>query len=114
MSFTLRPRDPAGSGIPASVETDPAQIAEIVLAPIFVGPQGDPGAPYGPTEVNVVAASDGAQTISLPVAARAGGTLFINGIAQRSDTYAVAPTTLFVPSSLNVLAGDLLTFIYPT
>jgi hypothetical protein len=114
MSFTLRPRDPAGSTIPASVDTDLAQLAEIALAPVFIGPQGAPGAPYVPTEVNVVAMSDGGQTITLPVAARAGGTLFINGVAQRNDTYAVAATLLSIPPTLDVLTGDLLTFVYPT
>ena len=89
--FTLRPRPPLDSAegfFPAVVEMDPARVAQIALSPIFI--------------------------LSLPIPAASAGTLFINGLAQSARTYVHESVSISIPASLNVLAGDVLTYVYPT
>ena len=115
--FTLRPRPPldrAEGFIPAVVEPDPARVAQITLAPIFIGPKGDAGASFALSEATSVAHSDGEQILSLPIPAASAGTLFINGLAQSARTYVHESVSISIPASLNVLAGDVLTYVYPT
>ena len=116
-SFTLRPRPPldgAAGLFPVNIETDPSGIAEIALGPIFIGTKGDPGASLAFREATLIALTDGEQILTLATPATSAGTLFINGLAQSGRAYARDASSVSIPASLNVLTGDVLTYVYPT
>jgi hypothetical protein len=82
------------------------------------GIQGQPGADGTNTlfAFEQVAPIDGMQTITLPYAIASGWyMLCVNGLRQAVSAYSVSGTSLNLPTSLNVLTGDLISFdFYPT
>ena len=84
------------------------------------GPQGAPGVAGSsgavlntPKFFDYVAIFDGACSIVLPdIPLLIGYILYINGLQQRQSAYSVATNVVAVPSSLNVITGDSLTFEY--
>lgn len=65
-------------------------------------------------EIEQTLTADGGQTITLPSPAPYGYMLFINGFKQSKSSYFVSGTTLTLPSSLNLFAGDVVSFVYLT
>ena len=110
IAFDLAPRDEAGLAIAgASSSSGP-----IDLLQVFAGATGPPGPAYVPSEFSVVTTSSGLQVLTLPSPALSGGTLFINGLAQRKQAYTIAGTALSLPADLCLVEGDLITFVYPS
>lgn len=108
--FDLAPRDDTGAPIAgASAATGPIELLQV-----FAGATGPTGPPYTPNEFSVVTNAGGLQVLTLPTPALSGGTLFINGLAQRKESYVIAGTALSLPADLNILPGDLITFVYPS
>ncbi len=115
--FTLRPRPPLDNAegiLPLGIETDSASIARIALAPVFIGPRGAASASLLLREATLVAGNDGEQILSLPSPAISAGTLFINGLAQSSPAVVHDAISISIPESLNVLADDVLHYVYQT
>lgn len=82
----------------------------------FTQAQGLPGPP-GTIPVGVsfetVALIDGAQVFTLPSPVGSGWCLLaINGLRQSVAAYSVTGAILTLPSALQVLAGDLISFDY--
>ena len=66
-----------------------------------------------PVFFDYLANFDGACSIVLPdIPLLFGYILYINGLQQRQSAYSVATNVVAVPSSLNVITGDSLTFEY--
>lgn len=68
-------------------------------------------------ELNVTASSSGATVINiLPDSTNNGYSFYINGLLQNKSSYSVDPANnlLNLPSSLNIIQGDQLTFLYFT
>lgn len=107
--FELLPRDDTGSAISGAA----TGTAPIELLQVFAGATGPTGPPYTPNEFAVVVSAGGLQVLTLPTPALVGGTLFINGLAQRKESYVVSGTALSLPADLNLISGDLITFVYP-
>ena len=92
--FDLAPRDDTGLPIAgASASTGPIELLQV-----FAGATGPTGPPYVPSEFSVVTSAGGLQVLTLPT----------------PECYAVAGTALSLPADLNVLPGDLITFVYPS
>jgi hypothetical protein len=70
------------------------------------------GSGSGATEFEYEAVANGAVVLTLPVEPIAPGDLYINGLKQRRTAYAVTSTTLTLPSDLNVITGDIITYIF--
>lgn len=85
----------------------------VLLSPIFKGPKGDPGASGSVgSEVEQVAVT-GANTINVPVPFVTGATqLFINGLRQSRAAYSTSGQVVTLPTTLQCVAGDVLTFEY--
>lgn len=109
ISFDLAPRDDAGLPIQGAAASDPIELMQV-----FAGATGPPGPPYTPAEFSAVISTSGQQMLTLSRPALSGGTLFINGLSQRSAAYAVYGTALSLPADLCLVEGDLVTFVYPT
>lgn len=109
IGFRLLPRDDRGAPLASPSTTG----GPVELLQVFAGTTGPSGPPYKPNEFSAVASADGLQVLTLPSVAASGGTLYINGLAQSRHAYVVAGTAISLPADLNVIAGDLLTFIYP-
>lgn len=79
------------------------------------GPQGIQG-PAGPNgtiiPVEVTASQDGAQLIQTSSLVSSEYWLHINGLEQSKSNYSVSGMTVTIPSTMNVKAGDVLTFEY--
>jgi hypothetical protein len=109
IAFDLAPRDDSGLPISGSGSSAPIELMQV-----FAGATGPPGPSYTPSEFSLVTSTNGLQVLTLPTPALSGGTLFINGLAQRKESYALSGTALSLPADLCLLEGDLITFVYPT
>ena len=64
-------------------------------------------------EIHQVAASSGAMTITIPAfASNKGVTLLINGLTQNNSEFTITPGTVTLPTTLNIIAGDMITYRY--
>jgi hypothetical protein len=64
-------------------------------------------------EIQQVAASDGAMTMNIPLfASNKGFVLLINGLSQNKSEYTVTSGMVTLPSTLNIIAGDHITYRY--
>lgn len=71
-----------------------------------------PGTPQYVHIPPFTATADGAQSITLPSMPTTGLQLQINGLYVDQSAYSISGTTLQIPSTLNVLTGDVVTFSY--
>ena len=66
-------------------------------------------------KLDIIAIADGATLVAVPLTAgqiAKGCNLFINGLQQRDSAYSVSTNGATLPASLNIVAGDNVTFIY--
>ena len=113
IAFDLQPRDDSGTAIAGALGASAAS-GPIDLIQVFAGATGSTGPPYTPNEFSVVTSVNGFQVLTLASPALVGGTLFINGLAQRKDAYVISGTALAFPAELCLVSGDLITFVYPS
>jgi hypothetical protein len=65
------------------------------------------------TEIQQVAASDGAISMTIPNRSTLFGyAIFINGLLQSKSEYSFNSNSLILPSTLNIIQGDIITFQY--
>lgn len=99
----------------ASIEVHQPENTQPLLIKISgaAGPPGPAGQSFiSVNEVEVTAPVSGQQDVALPSNPSDVQFLFINGLAQLKTAYTVAGTTLTLPASLNVVAGDVIRFAY--
>ena len=112
--------DVATNSVGLKGDTGPQGIQGIQGLKGDTGPQGIQGISgisgavlNTPVFFDYLANFDGACSIVLPdIPLLFGYILYINGLQQRQSAYSVATNVVAVPSSLNVITGDSLTFEY--
>lgn len=97
--------------------SDVAVIEVIIPAPVatvemVVGLQGPPGPSSTFLYHESQAVIDGVQVITASAAVISINATYINGLRQPMGLVTFFGTTITVPSSLNVIAGDYVTVIY--
>jgi hypothetical protein len=97
---------------PPTVES-PSQEPEVVLgsAPIPSG-GGSPLTPDNFVEFEQTLTSNGGQNLTLEDSDFITYELFINGLRQVKAAYSLASNVLILPTTLNLFAGDVITFAY--
>lgn len=64
-------------------------------------------------EIQAVAAADGAMSMTIPNRSTTlGYKVLINGLAQGKSEYSFISNSLNLPSTLNIIQGDTITFQY--
>lgn len=102
---------------PSADTVDVVESTLVVVEVVTAGPQGIQG-PRGVNagtdldEFELVAATDGAQSLTLPAASGASHILYINGLAQRRSSYTVSGANVTLPDTLNIRTGDVLVVDY--
>jgi hypothetical protein len=86
-----------------------------IVVPIEGGNFGSGGSnPLESTVFETTLTSDGPQTFTLNSNPGSVYTLFINGLRQSKTAYTISETTLSLPLSLNLFAGDVISLEYIT
>ena len=91
-----------------------AELVEVILPPGVVYPPGSGGSYYNYSEVEVVAAIDGATTISLPALPVPISifSFYINGLRQNNSEATLAGLIVDLPVGLSIVTGDNINLIY--